>query len=383
MRSTVVLSTALIAAFGFAACSEPVTSPPSQQFSRLNAPAASVEGVMLQRGSVQLSAAAQASDLRSNGALNPSDYVCPESTPLDDWFLGEAFRFINAEASNFTLLYQNLLADQVVTYGTLFFETTAKPQVFGYNGEYTKAMTKGERQLKSFWDINSSGIQLVAMKGTMLLDTARVAATYRYVFGVPAPTAAALAALVHNGVASSTVLNGGNHPLFSFNSFAYSPGDGSIPDKIAMGDGILEGYHALGFDDVAPIAILAHEFSHHIQYAHDYFSDHYATAGSAAEQTQYTELMADAYAAYFLTHSRGATMNRKRVTQFLEVFFDLGDCAFSDPSHHGTPNQRMRAANFGFDLADQAQKQGHIMSSSDFHDLFVAAYPGIVAPDAH
>jgi hypothetical protein len=42
----------------------------------------------------------------------------------------------------------------------------------------------------------------------------------------------------------------------------------------------------------------------------------------------------------------------------------------------------MAAAHFGFDLADQAQKQGHILSSAQFHDLFVAAYPGLVAPDA-
>jgi hypothetical protein len=75
-------------------------------------------------------------------------------------------------------------------------------------------------------------------------------------------------------------------------------------------------------------------------------------------------------------------MNRKRVEQFLEVFFQIGDCAFSSVGHHGTPNQRMAAAQFGFDVADQAQKQGHIHTSGQFHQLFVAAYPDLVAPDA-
>jgi hypothetical protein len=75
-------------------------------------------------------------------------------------------------------------------------------------------------------------------------------------------------------------------------------------------------------------------------------------------------------------------MNRKRVEQFLEVFFQVGDCAFVDPGHHGTPNQRMAAARFGFDVADQAHKQGHILTSEQFHDLFVAAYPQLIAPDA-
>ena len=45
------------------------------------------------------------------------------------------------------------------------------------------------------------------------------------------------------------------------------------PDKIVMGDGILEGYTALGFGDVAPQAIFAHEFAHQIQYENGYFDD--------------------------------------------------------------------------------------------------------------
>ena len=63
------------------------------------------------------------------------------------------------------------------------------------------------------------------------------------------------------------------------------------------------------------------------------------------------------------------------MSSFLSVFFQIGDCAFTDPNHHGTPLQRMRAAQFGFDVADQARKQGHILSSEEVHTLFVAAYP--------
>ena len=92
--------------------------------------------------------------------------------------------------------------------------------------------------------------------------------------------------------------------------------------------------------------------------------------------------MADAFSAYYLTHSRGAALNRKRVAEFLQVFFNIGDCAFDNPGHHGTPNQRMRSAEFGFEVADQAQKQGHILTADEFHALFVAAYPTITAPDA-
>ena len=148
-----------------------------------------------------------------------------------------------------------------------------------------------------------------------------------------------------------------------------------------MGDGILEGYTAVGLGDVAPQAVFAHEFGHHIQFQNGYFEDDVPGATTEAELTRYTELMADAFAAYYLTHHRGAGMKKKRVEQFLQVFFQIGDCAFDDPGHHGTPNQRMAAARFGFEVADQALKHGRILSSDAFHDLFVAEYPDLVAPD--
>jgi hypothetical protein len=92
--------------------------------------------------------------------------------------------------------------------------------------------------------------------------------------------------------------------------------------------------------------------------------------------------MADAMAGYYLTHRRGATMNQKRVEQFLGVFFQVGDCFFDNAGHHGTPNQRMAATHFGFAVADQEQRQGQILTADEFHDLFVAAYPDLIAPDA-
>jgi hypothetical protein len=315
-------------------------------------------------------------------AINPGDYVCPPSTPVVDWFLGEVNEFIDREPALFNLLYVNLFADLVPTYEALLFETTATPQYFGYNGEYTPVLTKTEKDVKRFWDIYSKDIQLIGFHGTVLQDVDRTAATYEFLFGVDHATAVSIATTVRNAVLQSQVLDGGNHPLFSFNAFAVSTDDGSIPDKILMGDGVLAGYEAVGFGDVAPQAVYAHEFGHHIQYENGYFDDPYATAGDAAEQTRYTELMADAFSAYFLTHKRGAAMNRKRVEQFLEVFFEIGDCAFDNPGHHGTPNQRMAAAHLGFDIADQAQKQGRILTSEQFHALFVAAYPGLIAPDA-
>ena len=86
-------------------------------------------------------------------------------------------------------------------------------------------------------------------------------------------------------------------------------------------------------------------------------------ATTDAEVTMYFELMADAYAGYYLTHKLGAGLKRRRVEHFLQIFFQLGDCAFTNPGHHGTPNQRMKAARFGFAIAAEAHNKDHILTA--------------------
>ena len=388
MTKSVLLGACLSAALATAACQDQTTAPTanSARTGTTFASAATVGRPALDRASVQPPASGR---LTSEGfadvilrAINPNDYICPPSTPVIDWYLGKVNETIEQEPATFDLLYNQLLADLIPTYEALYFQTTDTPQYFGYDGEYTTLMRKTERNVKRFWDIQSSDIQVLGMHGSMLLDVDRSAATYEFLFGLDPATATFFATLVRDAVAESQTLNGGNHPLFSFNAFAFSDFGGPLADKIVMGDGMLAGYEAMGFGDVALPAVFAHEFAHHIQYENDYFGDPYATTGSSAERTRYTELMADAMSAYYLTHKHGGTMNQKRVAQFLDAFFQIGDCAFTNPGHHGTPNQRMRAAEFGFRLADEAQKQGHILTSAEVHARFVAEYPTIITPDA-
>jgi hypothetical protein len=92
--------------------------------------------------------------------------------------------------------------------------------------------------------------------------------------------------------------------------------------------------------------------------------------------------MADAFGTYFATHSRGLSLNAKRVLQAEKTFYEVGDCAFNNDGHHGTPNQRLRASQWGANLADSAQKQGHILPSMTVAKQFDAALPSLVAPDA-
>lgn len=390
MRRTLVLGSCLAVALGATGCQDPVSAPApahvvpgAPRGEESAAPEDDAAGVDWEALTLPSSALLSDGDFAdaARDAIDPADYVCTPSSPVLDWYRASVLNVRAQEPAIFTALL-SLRATSLPMFDALYLQTDDTPQYFGYNGEYTHVLRKTERDAKRFWDIYSDDIQLIGMHGTMLQDAERVAATYQTVFRFPPALAAAFASRVGTAVRASQTLEGGNHPLFSFNAFALTTNGGPIPDKIVMGDGILAGYEAVGFGDVAPQAIYAHEFAHHIQFENGYFRDPYATAGDRAERTRYTELMADALSAYYLTHKRGATMNRKRVEQFLQVFFQIGDCGFRNPGHHGTPNQRMAAARFGFELAHQAHKQGHILSSAEAHARFVAAYPRLIAPDA-
>ena len=75
-------------------------------------------------------------------------------------------------------------------------------------------------------------------------------------------------------------------------------------------------------------------------------------------------------------------MRSDLVEQVFEVFFQAGDCALTSSGHHGTPNQRLAATRFGYEVAAQAQKQGHILTPDEFQARFLAEYPNLIAPDA-
>jgi hypothetical protein len=311
-----------------------------------------------------------------NRTINPDQYVCSDATPVIRLLNAELSNTIKTEQTIFFTMYDRL-ADVIPTYEALFFQSSATPQSFGYAGAFTQVMAKVERDVKSFWDIPAQDIQVVAMHGTMLADAARTYQTYR-LLGFKDKTAVEYSVAVRDALLASQTMNGGNYAFWTFNAVSYR--HPAVGKKIVMGDGILESFATLGFADVAPQAIFAHEYAHQIQYEKNYFADVATLDGP--EQTRYTELMADAMSAYFLTHARGEALNKFRVQEFLDVFYQIGDCAFDNDGHHGTPNQRFRAAQLGFNIADQYQQQGHILTAQEFRDAFVAEYPTIVAPDA-
>ena len=306
-------------------------------------------------------------------ALEPTD--CNSATPIRQW-LGNETRDWNDDAIFFASVTGIL--DFPFLY-TLYFENSPANQYFGVKGEYSQTINKTFKDLKRFWNIQTNGMIVVGMHGNMLTDREKIIRIDKLVYGDSQETAEFWADLILSLMNDFPQYRKGDHPIFTFNAFAVPRTElaapvGIIPNKIAMGDGIMDGYRKLGFGDVGPQAILAHEFGHQVQFQLGLYGGQ-----SGPEATRNNELMADAYSAYYLSHARGASMQWKRVQQFLNVFFNIGDCSFDSDGHHGTPAERMAAAQWGYTVANKAQKQGHILTSQQFAALFSKQLPVLVA----
>ena len=261
------------------------------------------------------------------------------------------------------------------TYLNLAFISAAydeSDQYFGANGEYTNLMTKRKRELEKFWDMPNQ-IRLNGQHTATLNDRERLADVYVIANGIPRAQAYTIADQILYFNSFSNQLP--ESPFFAADGFATT-----FRNLIVIGDGLVEMLSETGVDqDIVWTGILAHEWAHQIQFKNTVNWYPQGSFASIPEETRYKELEADFLAAYYMTHKRGATYNSKRVAQFYELFFEIGDCGFSSNGHHGTPIQRMAAAELGFRLAADAQKQGHILTAEQAHAYFVANINGLLA----
>ena len=300
--------------------------------------------------------------------INPDDYECGP-TYVDDYFYKSIENWTNYDITVY-IYFGGIAFD----YAYLFANTDGG-QYFGSNGQFTNNTNRTFKDLLRFWNIPTD-ILLRDAHGIIYADEAKVKRVL-LVYGYSDADATYLAGLLKDVMGSAAFMHY-NHPLLTFNAFAATADPyWGAPKKIVMGDGIQQMYEDLGFGDVYTQEILAHEYGHHVQFAKN------VDFGNSPEGTRRTELMADALSSYFMTHKRGAAMNWKRVQQFLVVAYGIGDCAFNSYNHHGTPNQRMKSSEFGYQVASDAQKKGKILTGEEFIALFDAALPGILAPDAN
>jgi hypothetical protein len=309
--------------------------------------------------------------------INPDDYECGPT--MLDAYVGDLINSMSDEQFFFLLDHIDTMLN-VPTYDPLFFGTAGDPDYALTT--HVAQLRNTFRDVKKFWTgIKSDDIQLMAMHGDVLLDADRIARTNAILAGGMTPAIEAEAEEVADFMATQGDFY--NNPLWTLNAYAFSaegdpdPAVQGLPDKLVFGDGFIEAYDSFGLGDVGPRVVMGHEFGHHIQFELDLFP-----AVASPEGTRRTELMADAFGAYFGVHKRGLTLNAKRVVDALLSFYTVGDCAFDDNGHHGTPNQREASATWGADLAKASKPASSRLPASEFADMFDAKLPELVAPDA-
>lgn len=119
-----------------------------------------------------------------------------------------------------------------------------------------------------------------------------------------------------------------------------------------------------------PEYALSHEFAHHVMYA----------MGLSFEDYKKEELMADAFAAYFLANNSGGDMTSSEIANVHRVAYSVGDCDAADELHHGTPFQRTCATIWGATFADSTE--GRELNVRQLYFKFNSWYSGVDEMDA-
>lgn len=346
--------------------------------------------------------------------LNPADYQCG-TTPLNTWINNklvppEIVQLIENPPANPTPEQQeqiDLAKGQVTvlsllltigalnatTYDTVIHADDPRFAHFGEdNGNKdTSYITRTVQDVQNFWGLDRH-LHTAAMKDDIITsgdykDTQRFGAAVLLAFIPLQPYQLDQRAYEYGNLVKTAIdfvpwLDGGENDIFTFNAFALDASDegplfGKFGNQVVYGDGLLNAQKDLGLAPEGVGSVIGHEFGHQIQYANGVFEHRVNTP----EGTRRTELMADAYAGYYAAHKGGLTYNAKKVAEAIRMSYEVGDCGFDNPGHHGTPLQRERAALWGAGLA-AGEKPTNVISTKDFQTKFDAALPAIVAPDA-
>ncbi|GAA3586979.1 hypothetical protein GCM10022222_84600 [Amycolatopsis ultiminotia] len=282
----------------------------------------------------------QASDCTAGSALTKAAKLQAELSPLEQNAL-EAL-------SNIGTLYALNVADD------------KNPQVFGTDGQYIPRATAAIGKLRCFWDIESWNVQLVAWKGTDLGSEAKMKKTFG--LGLAPAKAQEAAALTAKVVQEIPALQGGRQPLLTLNAFS-APANELHGKRVLLGDGLLDVFGTLGFGDVAPEAVLGHEYGHQVDFAN---------GNSPGDESR--ELGPDAYGGYFLAHAKGDAWNARTQQEVTYLDASIGDCAHD----HGTPDQRKAAGAWGEKLATSQANPNRIISPASIIEKFQKEYPKLV-----
>ncbi len=122
----------------------------------------------------------------------------------------------------------------------------------------------------------------------------------------------------------------------TFNALSFGSG------RIDFGEDIYRQAFAKGA--IAPVAILAHEIGHQLQFRDNSIPTRRESTARAME------LEADGYAGYYVRRPNGYNATWTQAGPAFAFAFDIGDFNTSSRGHHGTPRQRRSATRLGWYL---------------------------------
>lgn len=316
---------------------------------------------------------------RVAGVIDPSQYECGPTN-----FSNYIDTLINPIPLDALLILIQLGVLDYATYDAIFFGTPRNTRDYGLPAGYKAPITQAYKSAQRFWDVNLFDVQSMAMQNDMLADHARVTRIIGILFGVDEATAAAAATEVQEVLNTTPALDGGRNPIFTLNAFAFSaegetdPIFEGIPDKMVFGEGLTVALGVLGVGTTGAKAVVGHEMAHHVQFEQNLFD----SPLTGPEATRRTELMADSFGTYHMAHKRGFGMKGVALHKAQQTFYEVGDCSFDSPGHHGTPNQRLRASVWGGQLAAKTPPPFRVLPSLTLADKFERKLPVFVRPDA-
>ncbi|WP_228708243.1 hypothetical protein [Amycolatopsis keratiniphila] len=234
-------------------------------------------------------------------------------------------------------------------------------QVFGTDGQYTARANATIKKLRDFWDIEGRNIQLIAWKGTDAGNKTKMEQTFA--LGFPPAVARKAAALANKVLFEVPALRGGRDPLLTLNAFSLSAAEPG-GKRVVLGDGMLDAFGAIGFDDVSVETALSHEYGHQLDYAHH------------NSPTDKSKIMGpDAYSGYFVAHPEGGAFDSRSQQEVTHLYSALGVCG---STVLGTSDQRKAASAWGESQADP----NRIIPSAEMISKFRQEYPKLVMPPA-
>ena len=143
---------------------------------------------------------------------------------------------------------------------------------------------------------------------------------------------------------------------------AYTTPDGYIYFGYYMFYYLVQQFSLLPDHSASPLpvdGVLAHEWGHRVQF----------TVGwTDYEQHSYKELEADFFSGYYMGLAKQWYWNQ--IQTYYSAIYASGDYDFNNPTHHGTPQQRLNAAYAGLQVAVYELNNNVHYTYDQLHQIF-------------